>query len=144
MIIHRIFLCPRDVCLDCRIEGSKISQSNSPASCGFTLRVGLCPRISGTSTGRIILVPENEEKLKSNVIRLMCFNFFFLFFFFSGLDFFETSAKENINVSAVFDRLIDLICDKMAELVDVDPTMINDGAKSTRLSDKPNKAGCAC
>lgn len=70
--------------------------------------------------------------------------FYFYFFFFSGLDFFETSAKENINVSAVFDRLIDLICDKMAELVDVDPTMINEGAKSTRLSDKPNKAGCAC
>ncbi|BFY99749.1 hypothetical protein BsWGS_02789 [Bradybaena similaris] len=61
-----------------------------------------------------------------------------------GIDFFETSAKENLNVNAVFDRLIDLICDKMAELVDVDPTLINEVAKSTRLSEKPHKGGCAC
>ena len=35
-----------------------------------------------------------------------------------GLDFFETSAKENINVKAVFERLVDIICDKMAESLD--------------------------
>ncbi|CAG5128974.1 unnamed protein product, partial [Candidula unifasciata] len=61
-----------------------------------------------------------------------------------GLDFFETSAKENVNVSAVFDRLVDLICDKMSELVDVDPNMINDAAKSTRLTERPNKGQCGC
>nr|pir hypothetical protein C18A3.6 - Caenorhabditis elegans [Caenorhabditis elegans] len=32
-----------------------------------------------------------------------------------GLEFFETSAKENINVKAVFEKLVEIICDKMAE-----------------------------
>ncbi|CAF0836003.1 unnamed protein product [Brachionus calyciflorus] len=32
-----------------------------------------------------------------------------------GLEFFETSAKENINVKQVFERLVDIICEKMAE-----------------------------
>jgi len=32
-----------------------------------------------------------------------------------GLDFFETSAKENINVKQVFDSLVDKICNKMSE-----------------------------
>jgi hypothetical protein len=27
-----------------------------------------------------------------------------------GVEFFETSAKENINVKAVFERLVDIIC----------------------------------
>ena len=30
-----------------------------------------------------------------------------------GLEFFETSAKENVNVKSVFERLVDIICDKM-------------------------------
>lgn len=38
-----------------------------------------------------------------------------------GLEFFETSAKENINVKAVFERLVDIICDKMAESIENDP-----------------------
>ncbi|VDO37262.1 unnamed protein product, partial [Brugia timori] len=29
-----------------------------------------------------------------------------------GLEFFETSAKENINVKAVFEKLVEIICDK--------------------------------
>jgi len=32
-----------------------------------------------------------------------------------GLEFFETSAKENINVKLVFERLVDIICEKIAE-----------------------------
>ena len=45
-----------------------------------------------------------------------------------GLEFFETSAKENINVKAVFERLVDIICDRMAETVDSDPSVISGGA----------------
>ena len=37
-----------------------------------------------------------------------------------GLEFFEASAKENINVKAVFDQLVDIICEKMAETLDQD------------------------
>uniref|UniRef100_A0A1I8HRK1 RING-type domain-containing protein n=1 Tax=Macrostomum lignano TaxID=282301 RepID=A0A1I8HRK1_9PLAT len=40
-----------------------------------------------------------------------------------GLEFFETSAKENINVKAVFERLVDVICDKMAESLECDPNL---------------------
>uniref|UniRef100_A0AC35U807 Ras-related protein Rab-3 n=1 Tax=Rhabditophanes sp. KR3021 TaxID=114890 RepID=A0AC35U807_9BILA len=37
-----------------------------------------------------------------------------------GLEFFETSAKENINVKAVFEKLVEIICNKMAESLDKD------------------------
>ena len=46
---------------------------------------------------------------------------------FTGLEFFETSAKDNINVKAVFERLVDIICDKMSESLDSDPNMIPGG-----------------
>jgi len=32
-----------------------------------------------------------------------------------GLEFFETSAKDNINVKAVFERLVDIILEKMSD-----------------------------
>ena len=65
-----------------------------------------------------------------------------------GLEFFETSAKDNTNVKQVFERLVDIICDKMSESLDSDPTQIT-GQKPgiTNLSDKPPKpqdSGCAC
>ncbi|XP_055885315.1 ras-related protein Rab-3 isoform X4 [Biomphalaria glabrata] len=63
-----------------------------------------------------------------------------------GLEFFETSAKENINVKAVFERLVDIICDKMSESLDADPTMVNNTSKSTRLTENPNmnSSNCSC
>ena len=65
-----------------------------------------------------------------------------------GLEFFETSAKENTNVKQVFERLVDIICDKMSESLDSDPTIVS-GQKpgTTKISDKPPKPqdnGCAC
>ena len=62
-----------------------------------------------------------------------------------GLEFFETSAKENINVKAVFERLVDIICDKMSESLDSDPTIINN-PQTKRLTENPNpqNAGCQC
>ncbi|XP_076441506.1 ras-related protein Rab-3-like isoform X2 [Babylonia areolata] len=63
-----------------------------------------------------------------------------------GLEFFETSAKENINVKAVFERLVDIICDKMSESLDSDPTLVSSTAKATRLTENPNmqSSSCAC
>ncbi|VDI56690.1 Ras-related protein Rab-3C [Mytilus galloprovincialis] len=63
-----------------------------------------------------------------------------------GLEFFETSAKENINVKAVFERLVDIICDKMSESLDSDPSLVNSQAKGTRLTENPNpqNSGCQC
>ncbi|KAJ7386502.1 Ras- protein Rab-3 [Desmophyllum pertusum] len=65
-----------------------------------------------------------------------------------GLEFFETSAKDNANVKQVFERLVDIICDKMSESLDSDPTIIS-GQKpgTTNLSDKPPQKqdnSCAC
>ncbi|CAF1120073.1 unnamed protein product [Didymodactylos carnosus] len=59
---------------------------------------------SDMQTDRIIQ-SEQGEKLASSL----------------GLEFFETSAKENINVKAVFERLVDIILDKMTDAVD-DPS----------------------
>lgn len=61
-----------------------------------------------------------------------------------GLEFFETSAKENINVRAVFERLVDMICDKMSESLDADPGLNSN--KGTRLTDtaQPSNVNCNC
>lgn len=55
----------------------------------------------------------------------------------AGFEYYETSAKENINVRQVFERLVDIICVKMSERVDTDPAIVTGGAKNTRLTDKP-------
>ncbi|VDO43806.1 unnamed protein product [Haemonchus placei] len=48
-----------------------------------------------------------------------------------SLEFFETSAKENINVKAVFEKLVEIICDKMAESLDK-----NDAPQTQETSSK--------
>jgi Ras-related protein Rab-3C len=67
------------------------------------------------------------------------------------LEFFETSAKDNINVKMVFERLVDIICNKMVESLDNDPAMFtaNGNQPPKRLSDKPassdaDGSGCMC
>lgn len=63
-----------------------------------------------------------------------------------GLEFFETSAKENINVKNVFERLVDIICDKMSDGLDSDQSMTNVN-RGTRLTDNPmpnNQNNCQC
>ncbi|GIY10610.1 ras-related protein Rab-3 [Caerostris darwini] len=62
-----------------------------------------------------------------------------------GLEFFETSAKENLNVKVVFERLVDIICDKMSESLDSDPTLVV-SSKGTRLNEhtSPSNANCQC
>ncbi|XP_034240089.1 ras-related protein Rab-3 isoform X1 [Thrips palmi] len=65
-----------------------------------------------------------------------------------GIEFFETSAKENIKVKAVFERLVDIICDKMSESLDSDPNLMNAGSKGTRLTEQgpqgPQNPNCNC
>ncbi|XP_065070152.1 ras-related protein Rab-3-like [Rhopilema esculentum] len=66
-----------------------------------------------------------------------------------GFPFFESSAKENINVKSAFDKLVDIVCDKMAESLETDPTMVG-GAKPrmTDLKEKPSPSkqdsNCGC
>ena len=62
-----------------------------------------------------------------------------------GLEFFETSAKENINVNMVFERLVDLICDKMAKSLDANTTVLNN-PQTKRLTEdvKPIISASQC
>jgi len=62
-----------------------------------------------------------------------------------SFEFFETSAKDNINVKQVFERLVDLICEKMSESLDNDPSLAN-ANKGTILTDGGDEKGghCAC
>ncbi|EFO91546.1 hypothetical protein GCK72_006107 [Caenorhabditis remanei] len=62
-----------------------------------------------------------------------------------GLEFFETSAKENINVKAVFEKLVEIICDKMAESLDKDPQQAPKGQKlEANPTQKPAQQQCNC
>ncbi|XP_034044000.1 RAB3D, member RAS oncogene family, a [Thalassophryne amazonica] len=62
-----------------------------------------------------------------------------------GFEFFEASAKDNINVKQVFDKLVDIICEKMSETVNgnVGPSATH---KGVNLKDTPpsNKGACTC
>ncbi|GFV61602.1 ras-related protein Rab-3 [Trichonephila clavipes] len=62
-----------------------------------------------------------------------------------GLEFFETSAKENLNVKIVFERLVDIICDKMSESLDSDSNLVS-ASKGTRLNEHTSStnANCQC
>ncbi|XP_058494929.1 ras-related protein Rab-3B [Solea solea] len=60
-----------------------------------------------------------------------------------GFEYYEASAKENINVRQVFERLVDIICVKMSERVDVE-VPVAPGSKTTRLTDKPAQLPQKC
>ncbi|KAA8593028.1 hypothetical protein FQN60_018483, partial [Etheostoma spectabile] len=63
-----------------------------------------------------------------------------------GFEFFETSAKDNVNVKQTFERLVDLICDKMSESLDSDPA-VPTGAPTAKLTDSApplQQSGCNC
>ncbi|XP_033636394.1 ras-related protein Rab-3-like isoform X2 [Asterias rubens] len=62
-----------------------------------------------------------------------------------GLEFFETSAKENINVKQTFERLVDIICDKMSESIDTDQSMRPAATITpTDPGQTPSNASCGC
>uniref|UniRef100_H3B2A7 small monomeric GTPase n=1 Tax=Latimeria chalumnae TaxID=7897 RepID=H3B2A7_LATCH len=63
-----------------------------------------------------------------------------------GFEFFEASAKDNINVKQVFERLVDIICEKMNESLDNNPSMVTNN-KAPKLSENPppqQSGGCSC
>ncbi|KAI1884039.1 hypothetical protein AGOR_G00222270 [Albula goreensis] len=62
-----------------------------------------------------------------------------------GFQFFEASAKDNINVKQVFERLVDVICEKMNESMEEDQNVMGNH-RGAALQDTPNdnQGGCAC
>ncbi|XP_067931346.1 ras-related protein Rab-3A-like [Watersipora subatra] len=61
-----------------------------------------------------------------------------------GLEFFETSAKDNINVSQVFDRLVDMICKRMDEQVEGELGSRNTNANLGASQSMSNRCGSGC
>ncbi|XP_043940541.1 ras-related protein Rab-3D [Protopterus annectens] len=62
-----------------------------------------------------------------------------------GFDFFEASAKDNINVKQTFEHLVGMICEKMNESLDASPSLVSNN-KGATLSEKPpqQQSGCSC
>ncbi|XP_016381286.1 ras-related protein Rab-3A-like [Sinocyclocheilus rhinocerous] len=58
--------------------------------------------------------------------------------------FFEASAKDNINVKQVFECLVDVICEKMNESMDGDGPVSNHKDSSPQDTSSEGHAGCAC
>ncbi|XP_056089584.1 RAB3D, member RAS oncogene family, b [Rhinichthys klamathensis goyatoka] len=61
-----------------------------------------------------------------------------------GFQFFEASAKDNINVKQVFECLVDVICVKMTESLDGDGPVSNHKDSSQQDTSSEGHAGCAC
>ncbi|XP_075758436.1 ras-related protein Rab-3D [Pelodiscus sinensis] len=62
-----------------------------------------------------------------------------------GFEFFEASAKDNINVKQVFERLVDIICEKMNESLDASPTLVGNSKNGTLTETPPPQSGsCSC
>ncbi|XP_013931636.1 PREDICTED: ras-related protein Rab-3D-like [Thamnophis sirtalis] len=61
-----------------------------------------------------------------------------------GLEFFEASAKDNINVKQVFERLVDIICEKMNESLDASSGMNSTNHKNAALKDASASQSNSC
>ncbi|KAK0155824.1 Ras-related protein Rab-3D [Merluccius polli] len=62
-----------------------------------------------------------------------------------GFQFFEASAKDNINVKQVFERLVDIICEKMNESLEGDSGLVgNHRGQPLQAGPAESKGGCAC
>ncbi|KAA3678834.1 Ras-related protein Rab-3C [Paragonimus westermani] len=59
------------------------------------------------------------------------FSSWFGFYLYDSLEFFEASAKEDINVKNVFERLVDLICEKMSDNLDNNPSVTGAAPKAS-------------
>ncbi|XP_077118019.1 ras-related protein Rab-3D [Ranitomeya variabilis] len=60
-----------------------------------------------------------------------------------GFEFFEASAKENINVKQVFERLVDVICEKMNESLENGPVPSGGAAQLNDAAPKEQN-NCSC
>lgn len=65
---------------------------------------------------------------------------------FAGFEFFEASAKDNINVKQTFERLVDIICEKMSESLDAGDPAVTGAKQGPQLTEQPAPPhqDCAC
>lgn len=64
----------------------------------------------------------------------------------AGFEFFETSAKDNINVKQTFERLVDIICERMSESLDNNDPTVTGTKQGPQLDEQPQRShkDCAC
>lgn len=62
----------------------------------------------------------------------------------TGFEFFEASAKENIQVKQVFERLVDIICDKMSESLENENSAASGGKNLRFDANPPIQQKCSC
>ena len=63
----------------------------------------------------------------------------------SGVKYFETSAKEDVNVKQTFETLVDLISEKMAETIEKNPSFGPSDVRPRQIEPKDVKSsGCSC
>uniref|UniRef100_A0A672QBV4 small monomeric GTPase n=1 Tax=Sinocyclocheilus grahami TaxID=75366 RepID=A0A672QBV4_SINGR len=63
-----------------------------------------------------------------------------------GFMFFEASAKDNINVKQTFERLVDIICERMTENLESADPSITGHKQGHQLNEQPQRShkDCAC
>lgn len=63
-----------------------------------------------------------------------------------GVEYFETSAKDNTNITQTFEHLVDLISDTMAATIEKNPDLVPRGVKPKPLEsgEKKEGSGCGC
>ncbi|XP_016143633.1 ras-related protein Rab-3A-like [Sinocyclocheilus grahami] len=63
-----------------------------------------------------------------------------------GFEYFEASAKDNINVKQTFERLVDIICEKMSESLDAADPAVTGAKQGPQLTEQPTAPhqDCAC
>ncbi|KAF0047114.1 hypothetical protein F2P81_000747 [Scophthalmus maximus] len=63
-----------------------------------------------------------------------------------GFEYFEASAKDNINVKQTFERLVDVICERMSESLDNNDPAVTGAKQGPQLSEQPQRShqDCAC
>uniref|UniRef100_A0A671QK24 small monomeric GTPase n=1 Tax=Sinocyclocheilus anshuiensis TaxID=1608454 RepID=A0A671QK24_9TELE len=63
-----------------------------------------------------------------------------------GFEFFEASAKDNINIKQTFERLVDIICEKMSESLDAADPAVTGAKQGPQLTEQPTAPhqDCAC
>ncbi len=62
-----------------------------------------------------------------------------------GIEYFEASAKEDINVKQTFETLVDFISEKMAESIEKNPNFVPRGSRPRQAETREEKtSGCAC